>query len=550
MVGLGLPCFGATLKGVVTNSDGMAVSKARVLVVHDMALVLAQRRNTDFDGRFHFELDPGPYRIFILKRGFRPAFSSILILDEQEEINLDQILDTESENTADKNEDRATRLKEVFRGSNLNPLHQVDVPLYIRASLAPRETTGFVGSVRTGSRRDLDGSLERLSAVEVRTRLGSSVSLTSSLATEARDHGDDATRIRAEMDMQTSALGLAVEAEAIQGTYDDAYSRRAVVKVGYGDMVRLKTGVGATATRLPDAEQRQLRLTQEVHYGLGLHQLAHQVALSDWRDGESGFARRAVLHTDWQHEALKWFAVSLDHDALELVNQPAAHDTHVWLKADNGAQPVKVSAAVGYQSDGHQDSWVQRHGIAGQVGPVSVQLNYRNDRDYRPLTSGDVYGSYLHTPMAPHALESFVAMHHTGFGLEMGLEHGAGLSSRLDWRRADDTGEVLFAPVAGVFLAAAGRREDRISYGLRSSYLDAGLTYTYSDNSGDNGAYIRQALAYRQALAPFRNKAMGLSVELSVQDNPNLPAWWLLAELPRSFDNNEHWYEGHLAFQF
>ena len=57
---LSVPCFGATLKGVVTDDNGIALYKTRIIVTHDLSLLISHAKRTDFNGLYHFDLNPGP----------------------------------------------------------------------------------------------------------------------------------------------------------------------------------------------------------------------------------------------------------------------------------------------------------------------------------------------------------------------------------------------------------------------------------------------------------------------------------------------------------
>lgn len=549
---LATPCFGATLKGTVSNNDGMAIPKARVMVVHDMALLLAQRRNTDFNGRYHFDLDPGPYRIFVLKRGFRPAVIKLLIVDEQEEINLDHFLATESEATASRTDDRAKRLKEVFRGSNLHPLRSEGIPRYVRANQITSEPAGFAGSVQTGSRRDLDGSLERVNTVALETRLNKVLSLKSSLSTEAGGQGVDTTQITAEMAMQTTRLDLGLEAESIRGSrVEEGYSHRAALSGSYGiQALEMNTGVQIVATRIAEDDQRQMSVDQSLQYKLGGHQLSHRASVAEWRNQDTSFARRTSLQTDWQHKALPWLGVVSEVDSLALESGDA-ESSRLWVRgANDGKSKFRIMSNFGYHHDGEDDALVQQHSVGSTFGLVSLQVDYQDEQDYRPMSSGDVFGSYLRSPIAPHANESFFANHSRSVGLDIGVSHGSGWISHVNWVHLEEHGELLFAHQNQLFRDAAAHEKNRVDYALHSQPFSASLVLSYSENEAEIASFQQQSITYRQTLYPFRNKGMGLHLELSMQNNPNVPAWWLLEELPWMMDGSDNWYEGHVAFQF
>ncbi len=553
---LATPAFAATFTGTVTDDSGVAVYKARVLVLHDLSLALSQRKNTDFNGLYHFDLDPGPYRILVLKDGFQPVFEEILILHEAEQFKVDfqlkpreALANNREDPRGNREETRANRIKEVFRGSNLNPMRAESLYASARFSPSPADKQGFAGQVRSGTRRDLDGVLEQTRSLEVKTRIGDNMALRSAF-TDTRDTvGEKTAEYAAVVDFNLPATTLMLAAETRRhGDLPDKVSDRAQLEASYGED-QMSTAVELQTSKASATDQRVLSLRQKASAEFGAQQLAGELTASDWRDQGQAYANRAQLTARWQNQEVPWFAIAATLDRLEAGDLQTNSET-TWLIFHNGKPgAAHFSSELGYLDRPEGPSFVQRHRLSVPLGGLALEAHFTDERELVSVNDSDLYGSYLSSNASPYLHEGFVDDHRREVGLELALQPTPQLRTVLSLQQTNDVGEVRFSRLEGFFRNDAERDEKRLGLGLELRNYDASFHYSYAQNHNDVADFTQQALSYRQSFNPFRNKALGIQVELTLQDTPDVPSWYLLERLPW-LEHRENWYEGHLALQF
>lgn len=552
------PCFAATLTGSVTDDNGVAVYKARVLILNDLSLALSQRKNTDFNGRYHFDLDPGPYRILLLREGFQPVFEAVLILHEAEQLKVDfklkplEALANNREDPKAKNEEnRTNRIKEVFRGSNLNPMREDTLHAYAPASQVDHENPAVAGQIRSGSRRDLQGELEQTRSLEVKTRISDTMALASAYADAKNALGQNTVDYAATMSVELPEAVLALMAQTRRhGDFPEHVSDRAQFAAKYGEDLPMATVVDMQASKSASADQRFLSLNQNMTLELGQSRVSGQLDAADWRDQGDSYASRAQLGVRWQSMDFPFISGATEIESLDAGGIQTQREA-VWMafhNVDKGSGP-RIKSEFGYQDQAGAHAWMQRHRFGITLGLVALEAHYADERNLLSLTSTDLFGSYLSSNATPYLHEGFVDDHRREFGLEVGFKPTTSLDTVFTWQRTRNLGQVRYSRRADFFRNDAEREEDRLGLGVQVRDYDATLHYTYAYNQSTSANFALQALSYRQNFSPFRNKALGLHLELILQDTPDLSSWYLFESLPW-LESRENWYEGRLALQF
>ncbi len=552
------PSFAATLTGSVTDDNGVAVYKARVLVLNDLSLALSQRKNTDFNGRFHFDLDPGPYRILLLREGFQPVFEAILILHEAEQLKVDlrlkpleAIANNREDPKAKNEENRANRIKEVIRGSNLNPMREESLYAYAQTSPSASVDTSVAGQIRSGSRRDLQGELEQTNSLEVKTRISDTMALASAYSDIKNFLGQNTVDYAATMSFDLPAADMALMVQTRRhGDFPDHIGDRAQFTANYGVDLPMATVVDFQASKNPTSDQRFLSLSQKMTLELGQSRVSGQLNAADWRDQGDSYASRAQVSIRWQNLDLPFISAATEVESLNAGGIQTQREA-TWVAFQNtgtGSGP-RFKSEFGYQNQPDAHAWMQRHRFGMTLGLVALEAHYTDERNLLSLTSTDLYGSYLPGNATPYLHEGFVDDHSREFGLEVGFKATTSIDALITWQRTQNHGQVRYNRLEGFFRNDAEHEEDRLMLGVQVRDYDATFHYTYAYNQSASTNFALQALSYRQNFSPFRSKALGLQVELILQDTPDISAWYLFERLPW-LEARENWYEGRLALQF
>jgi len=549
-LGLAAPVYAATLKGVVT-AEGAPVSDARILVFHGMTSSLfVHKGKSDRNGRYFFSLDPGPYRVFVLKKGFAPDKQEKMIFHHEEAVSLEHDLDLTGP------VEPSLVVKDMLR-KNKEPHKSLAADVAPEVTLAPPALDqSLIGTVETRSLRGLDGNVGHSSSVQVRTQLTNSVQLASSVINERRQGlPDDAYQIKAGVAVDLDRFEFGVDAESITapGAEDAAGSRAMSLTGAYGHDVQLRGSVSLKQSQnLADqARERELNLDQQVSYNLADHPITHHVAYTDWERDSATLARHAAVSTQWRHGRLEWLGVQSDLEHFSL-RDASVTTAKMWLmgETDLADDRLSVKTRLGVHSEEDHVAPVHHSQISAAFGPFSLYGEALEDYGFESFSAIDVFGEYLPQPLTPYANESFYKTRTRQASLRMALEHGDGWSSGFSWRRADDQASRLYAHDLSIYRPQTGRETQEYAYSLATDRYGSRIEINHSRNANDAMRYDQVGLRYSQALSPFSQRGMGVLLELQMRNAPGLPAWWLLQELPWDKDEEGAWFEGHLSVQF
>ncbi len=227
--------------------------------------------------------------------------------------------------------------------------------------------------------------------------------------------------------------------------------------------------------------------------------------------------------------------------------------TKLWLGTahENLFRHWNLEANLGYHHGDHSREVVQNHRMAAVFGALDVEAGYEHDSRFKSFASRDVFGSYLTTErLTPYAHESFYQNTRSEMRFNFGLDHGNRWHSKLSWNHSDEAAERLYAHAMNRFKSEAEQEQNTYAYTLQARCYGASFQLGYSENTNGELGYDQTEVAYLQNLNPFRNKAMGIQLELRMYSNPNIPAWWLLEQMPWDVTDDDNWYEGHVSVQF
>ncbi len=548
ILGFAAPGFAATLKGLVT-ADEAPISDARVLVFHGITgSLFVHRGKSDRNGRYFFKLDPGPYRVIVMKKGYQPIKANAMIYHNKGMVALEHQLQSTVNGVEPSFVVRKTLRK------NKDPHKRIGQDALIDATLAPAPDQSFAGSVETRSLRGLDGDVGLSSAVQVRAQVGDSVRVDSSVVNERRDSmASDAYQIKASVAVELGEGEFGIDAETIHMPDADlGVGSRAVGLSGeYGRDVRLTSSLSMRQSQGEVEDQQELSLDQQIAYSLSSHPVAHKVAYTDWQRDHDLLARYAAVSTEWRHGKLDWLGLQsdLEYFTLRDASRTAAK---VWLAAERRSADDRllVNSKVGVREEEGEAGLVQNHQIGASWGSLNLFGEYVEDYAYQSFASADVFGEYLPQPLTPYANESFYSTKTRQAALRLGLDHGSGWASGFSLKHADDQASRLYAHDATAYRNQTGRQSTEYGYSLSTDRYGSRIEINHASNENDAVSFDQTGLTYTQAFNPFRQRSLGFLLELQMKNTPGVPAWWLLQELPWDQNETGAWFEGHLSVQF
>lgn len=552
MLGIAMPTMAANIKGTVTSADGRKLTKARVILLHDLVAPLAQRTSTDFNGLYKLQLDPGPYRLLILKRGFRPEMKRILVLSERESIDLVHVLEV-SGNGDQKAQDERNKdmLKTMLRrNQHRDPLRSVVMEVGYTPQMAAAPEHFLVGSMSTSSHRRLNGEMAKHAEVALQTQINEAVSLRSSLKQEVGDAtGTEARHLKADLGMEVDNIRLRLGGESLSGLGDD-FTHLGQVRAHLGETYKGETEIQFLESQVEGVDQNEYLAAQSLEYELGGHQLLHEFEYQGWRHLDDDFAERVSIATAWQPAFSKSLSLAVEHQDLHVADE-GLDLSRLWLgwnKTFNDA--FSVDSKMGYLWRDATDLWVHEHRLVARQSTWSVSATYKRDQAFQSYRQHDIYGIHGQQHLTPYMTESFYLKEEERLSLDMGLEHGYSLYSGFMAERLRDQASFLYSHNSSSYRGDASRELERFVYLLTSRNWGASIELGLARHESDDYTFSQEQMAFKQNLSPFRNKALGMQLELRVQRRPELPGWWLLSEMPMELDSDGRWYEGRLGVQF
>ncbi len=386
------PLYAATLSGIIQSEDQQPISGAKVVAVHELAMLLVQQATSGRRGEYHFDLEPGPYRIIILKEGFQPRDDHAMVLSTDQEMVLTHDLSPE---LSLSQKQPTQNLKRMLRRSNREPHKALAEEPLLDIGLMPVADNSFTGAVTTQSRQDLRGELEQTSKVEVETRISDQVQVRSSLTNRHRNayHGG-MLQMAAGLALDLNAMSLGLQAETIQrhDSTDRDSSKAVTLSSRYGHNLSQASTFSVRQSEGRGEEQQEIALHQNLHYDVGNTPVRQDVRLTNWDRGESSMARQAQIRTDWSLEENARLGLRSDIDVLDLEGTKSTLGK-LWVtgKHQSSEGHYTLQSSLGIAHDGEQDTrLVQEHRLGLKLGSLRLTSQYRRDAQPRSFSSRDM----------------------------------------------------------------------------------------------------------------------------------------------------------------
>lgn len=542
------PCMGATLSGIVRLDEGRPLSGAKVVVLHELAMVLVRQGFTDRKGEYRFNLEPGPYRIFIFKEDALPHATRTMLLHADEELTLEHRL-VKTVSVSQKKP--STNLKNILRKSNREPFRDADYGPVVALNWDANLGSLFGGEVRAMQSQDLDGAVMQTAAYDVAAQVNDHLQLQSHMANQTR-HQVETTRIQAGLALQTERLALGIAAETIQPDGQDQARSSDQLRLSgsYGQQWLTTTSLALTRSPQYDSEQMALSLTQAVSYNLGAHPIVHQVDMRQWSSDQDAFARETVVSTVLPPIPGRLLGAELDFHQVRLADDHLQHGKVRLTSRLGNPDHVFAESRVGVVSQAGDAQWIQDHRLQWQRTGFQFGAQYRNDVTFESPASQDIFGSFLPEPATPYATEAFFRQKQEESEMTIASQFSRGWYSVLTWRRLEQNVTQLYSVRPDTYKLDARHQREEFRYAVRSERLGSSLELSHSQHEAAEQTFESVGLSFTQRVNPFRNAGVEMLVQLQMRNQPDLPAWWLLERMPWSPNETNTWYEGYLSLQF
>jgi hypothetical protein len=542
----------ATLKGRIVSQDGRGVSGAKILVFNDLAAMMMLRSSSDRNGRYQFSIDPGHYRIFILKKGYQPINVKTLISHEQATFELNHDLSPELDVTENQNGDS---LKRILRRTNRDrepnrdlvglPLAQQNI------RMQPLVDDSLQATVSTSTYQDLGGDVSHQETVHIKTRINSAVEVRSSFSQDRASRDPGARQIAAGVSLDLRHVQLDASASTIDSIDQQVLGRSRDVQIGgsYGSKVQARTQVRMNESETAADNHRQLSVDQSLAYQLRTVPVSHDLKFSEWERNSQDFARQAQATTTVMLPSQR-FGIQAELDTLKIADQSHIN-SKLWSKLGNSqtTQPFQWETQFGVAWEGSDESLIQQHQAAWKNGNTTISLRYLQDISYEAMTAYDIFGEYARTHLTPYINEGFYQQEQDLSELNVILDHGSDWGSSISLMHNQQESELLHSENAA-FMESAAMEATTLTYQIQALPYGSDLTLSHSQNRGNQAEFNTTGLTYAQAFSPFRMRDLKFIVELSVRNQPGVPSWWMLHDLPWDVAQTDTWYEGQLRVNF
>lgn len=545
----GLSCFAGTLRGVISAEDGRPLSGAKVVVFSDVAMILVQRGVSDRRGLYQFNLEPGSYRIFVIKEGYEPVTSKALVKRDKETVVLHHDLFSEmavSENDAGK------KLKRILRRSNREPYRDVQ-PFYRGQTRLTRQSAPSAGEGRayTESGTGLHGS-ETTEGIAVATRLNETLVLRSDVAGQQRsDH--ETLKVAAGLDVETSAAGLGFDVERLSGEGAGQVSQgtRVALEADYGDQFAGRSVLIMEESRTPLVEERHWSVQQVVSFPLLDGRTVYDFQHAAFEQPVDQPATRDHVEAAWHRadEIGRHLRVDLTRVALDGSTVNAGS---VWVGASFSTPSDRLSlvSQVGYHNQSAGDGEMQHdHRFYVGMDRFYFDASYLKTSVLDARNMADTFGRFLFNPAVPFLHQGFYSEQHEQLSLGAGMVH-YGWRSHLTWSLEENAAVRLDPLRQALFLEQAEVNVNRVAYALSSPRGGSALRVSLNRQERGDLAFSQALLSYVHSFKPFKGKDQTVSLALNAANQPDIPGWWLLTDVPWNPESEEPWFEGRLSISF
>ncbi|MCB1050112.1 MAG: carboxypeptidase regulatory-like domain-containing protein [Acidobacteria bacterium] len=549
-----LPLHATTsIKGFIFSGDTRSVSGAKVLVYSGLGTFLVQRVDSDRNGTYHVNLSPGPYRLLILKKGYMPLVATFTLRGDHEE----EVLSHQLVPDVSLGDNKSIKiLKHILRSSN-EPFRSEGLTLD-PVVLPSRDFRGLSGTVSTRSQVGLVGGDEKTSNVQIDTFLGDRIAFTTQIERmEIEQDRLDLAYLHWEAGLNYSdgdwVLGVRGAQTAPDSLADTNPNRdRQVVWMEgqYTGNVAAHTQIRLERSDADLASQDFYSFQQSFEHEGGQGNLRHQID-----------ADQIILKGETWHAldvASQWIRDEGRARSVEAQYSQMATSNGVWdTLSVNGrfhwqgwSNRLEINSEIGLANYANQARIDQNHLVSSHIGAFRLQGGYNLERDQTWVLQNDLVGDFARDPVMDHQVvgaqrqkverSSLVAQWVPNatwkWALSTQLENRHLLESEMMWGG-------FLREDAQVQRWVTGISGEQKRWG---SQWDVNLEKAASDQY----ELDRVELALKQKIYPFQQKDLWVSIELRMANQPRIPSWWQLNELPWDPSLNAATYEGSLRMMF
>lgn len=536
--------FSATLRGYVETGDSKLLSGAKVVVIHELSMVMVQRITSDRNGFYQASLAPGPYRLMVLKKGFHPLVESVILPAERSSLELHHVLESEmSVSTRDLSD-----IKHILRKSNREPHKDLTVPddtLQWVSPVEPRDDS-LQGSMVTRALHDLSGEMSYVSEFELATRI-KNFEIDTSVVHAKREASGESMQLGTQVMVPVRNWSIAIEASRIDAT-DSSLTREGTqtvaLKGAHSGALKSETVLRFRESRLADYAEDHYALQQHLSHRVGESRLDHVVTAQTWASPEAE-ASLSEYRACWNQEANRLAVtgqITMAESFGERASQAALHIAGTKDITDN----VKLRGQVGVTD---QSSILHDHQIQARYDGIALFGTFRDQQQYQALTEVDVFGRHLVNPLTPHMVDGLIGQstRETSLGFELPL--GDYWRSQVVWEDRSNHAN-LIGEAQGDFRRYASSSSESWALAVMDRRNKREFNFGLSNHQGDDLSYRQRQLRYRQDVSPFRQGQVRLAFEVTVAEHPQVPFWWLLRDVPWNTEQSSTYYEGNLRMLF
>jgi len=545
------PCWAGTLRGVVTNHKGHHVASAEVTIFNELAPIFVQVGKTDANGNYHFKVGAGLYRVIIVKKDYFPLRERVTM--EGHKIVKNMVHQLVELKDVDDNH-YAKILKLIYRQSNREPYKVEGQSLALGTRPNRDRKDGLIASLTTQSMATLNGEVGRRNTVSLGTSLGDGMAIKSRFSRQNATLSPYETQyIQADLKLDWRRLDMDVEAEDIRAIDSPQVNQSQQFSISgrYGQSIRAETAFDLKQSEHFDNRQQALEVTQSFEYRIGLLPIQQDLRLSDWRDSRVNIANKVDFRTQSQIGPTGRWSTAGEYQGL-FFNDETVHHSKLWLARHQtiADTPISIKNRMGVLYHQDQSELVQDHLFQLRKDRFEVVAGYREDQALNALTSRDVFGEHHVQPATPYMLESFYRQGKKETKVQVGWFHSVDWQSELSYQHTQDDASLVRTQGNLGFRTDATHEADTFTYRLSANQWGSLLEISHGKHHSQMDDYRQIVVSYSQWVWPFSDKTGGLMFELQMGNQPNLPAWWLLEEMPWSPASSGNWYEGQLRVQF
>ncbi len=537
--------YGATLRGHVEGESERSLSGAKIVVTHELSMVLVQRVTSDRNGIYQTSLPPGPYRVIVLKKGYLPAIESVILAAERSVIDLKHVL--ESEMTLGNNRD-LTEIKHILRNSNREPHKDLMSPIPARellASLTPQDTS-LQGSLATRTLPGFSGSAGYVSEFAMTTEV-KGVRINTAVTRQSGRQLQESLEVNTDVTVPVRNWSLMVGAGNIESANKslDAGTQSLRVVTQHTGLVDLTTEYSFQESRTAEQKEQAYALSQSVRHRISDSEMNHQFEARSWDQAHDDLWM-LQYGADWKSQREPSLSMKAGVEYADSVNQQVSRSQlHVRHQSALGDRwTLSAQLGVTDRADFQHD-----YQAAARLGSISFFGGFADQQHLTAVTEQDIYGDYLENNLTPFQVESLIdrSVKETTAGLELPLV--SSWRSQVSWSHRDEQSMLISGDVLE-YDQAASIKSQTWQCSIAEPHLDRELKLEFSDLEGSDMSFRQQTLSYRQNLLPFGRNQVHFAFELSAARQPRVPMWWLLNETPWDPSAASTYYEGHVRMLF